>query len=169
MKRISFLILFCCFNSVLAKEAILSTVTNEEEKSIYNLVVETDRDDRVIKNVYRDELLSGKLVERRKLDLQAINSTGMVVKEDLARGLVIIKLISSNFDFERGGMVTLDTLLNGVTGSRKEYEFEITKSRTGFVLLKDRTVVKSMHMVSNRLPVVGSVGIKDVKVNQLTE
>jgi hypothetical protein len=150
--------------SLAAKETVLSIVTNDEEISVYKLIAQTDQDDRMIKNIFRDEYVKGSLVERRTLDLNAINSDGMVIKEDKVRKMVILKLVSDNFDFERGGVVTMDTLYNGITGVHKFYEFEILKDRLGFILLKDKKTVTKMHMVSNRLPVVGAVGVADVQV-----
>lgn len=160
---------FFCFSfflsfSLLAKETVLSIVTNDEETSVYKLIAQTDEDDRIIQNIYRDEYVNGKLLERLVLDLKAINTDGMVIKEDKVRKLIILRLVADNFDFERGGIVTMDTLYNGITGVHKLYEFEIVKDRSGYILLKDKKIVNKMHMVSNRLPIVGAVGVADVLV-----
>ena len=66
MKKIGFFCLSLLISFPLfAKETVLSVVTNDEEISIYKLIAQTDEDDRIIKNIFRDEYVKGKLLESK--------------------------------------------------------------------------------------------------------
>jgi len=73
---------------------------------------------------------------------------------------VVMKLKSNNFDLEQGGIVVVDTLYSGVSGERKTYEIQLAQDKSGWALFKQGKTIKEIQIKTNRVMVIGAVGIK---------
>ncbi|MCK6595763.1 MAG: hypothetical protein L6Q33_11220 [Bacteriovoracaceae bacterium] len=169
LKLIKNTVIFTCFTTTLffslnvaAKENILLTITNDEDKEVTRFVAETDADDRIIKKFHQDTFdARGKLLKRISAESRNLkNNNGMVLKAQ--DKYVVVALKCQNFDEQQGGDINIDTLYNGATGERRQYSIELSKDKAAWsVYVKDQKV-KSMHLQSNKVMLIGTVGIKNI-------
>ena len=147
---------------VLAKEETIATITNDENKQVYTFVAETDEETNSIKSFYKDNYASaGRKIDRELLASSKLTEGGLVLEK---RGEhTVLKLESNNFDLEQGGIVTIDTLYNGVNGQRKEYDLQLAKAADGeWRLFKGDKIVTKLHIVVNKKFMLGAVGVKEI-------
>lgn len=109
--------------NVHALEQALATISNDDSKNTYELVVDTSEENGSIKTFYKDIFLNGKKTSRESLDYKVLIQNGMVLEK--RDKYIIMSLKSDNFDEEQGGIITVDTLYNGANGSRKEYDISM--------------------------------------------
>lgn len=147
---------------VLAKEETIATITNDENKEVYTFVAQTDDETDTIKAFYKDDFLNGKKIEREILSTDGLLSSGLVLEKRGEHEVIALK--SNNFDMEQGGIVTIDTLFNGVNGQRKEYDLQLAKSKSGWKLFKGKQVISKLHIVVNKKFLLGAVGVKEIQM-----
>lgn len=147
---------------VLAKEETIATITNDENKEVYTFVAQTDDETDTIKAFYKDDFLNGKKIEREILSTDGLLSSGMVLEKRGDHEVITLK--SNNFDMEQGGIVTIDTLFNGVNGQRKEYDLQLAKSEAGWKLFKGKQMISKLHIVVNKKFLLGAVGVKEIQM-----
>ncbi|MBC7428203.1 MAG: hypothetical protein H7336_06300 [Bacteriovorax sp.] len=147
------------FNVTKAAEQTIATITTDSSTTSYKLIIDST-DGRKIKNFYKDVYESGTKVRREALDSQVLLKTGMVLEQ--RDKYVVMKLKSSNFDLELGGIVTVDTLYNGATGERRGYELQIAQSLKGWALFKQKAAISQIQIQTNRVMMLGDVGIKNL-------
>ena len=147
-------------NHALASEQTLLNISNDEGQTSYILIVNTSDDNRVIKEFYKDTYENGKKTERINLDYRMLSNNGMILDQ---RGKYItMKLESNNFDIQQGGLITINTLFNGATGSRKDYEISLAKDNNGWTIISSKKSVSKMLIQVNKLRFIGTVGIKNL-------
>lgn len=156
-----FFALITC-GKVLAKEEVIATITNDENKQIYTFVAQTDEASNTIKAFFKDDYINGKKIERELLPSQELTRDGVVLEK---RGEhTVINLKSENFDSAQGGIVTIDTLYNGINGERKEYDLHLAKSTAGWKLFRGDKVISKLHIEVNKKALIGAVGVKNIKM-----
>ena len=146
-----------------AREIILATITRDDSQSISQLVINTSDDDRVINEIYKDDFHGTTKISRDQFDIEQFSKTGIVLEKKDKYNILILK--SENFDQEQGGMVTIDSLYNGVNGKRKQYQLNLAKGKSGWGLDQDGKEIKNFHIQINKIVIVGTVGIKNIKMN----
>lgn len=159
------LIMICsaAFSTVVsAKEEVLATITNDDNKEIFTFVANTDDSTKTLKTFFKDDYLNGKKIEREILPTKDLTNEGVVL--DKRGDHTVINLKSSNFDYVRGGTVTIDTLYNGVTGERKEYEVELAKDKDGWKLFNGRNAISKLHIEVNKKALLGTIGVKNIRM-----
>lgn len=145
------------FNVAKASEKAIATVSSDESKIVYKLVIDS-QDGRGIQHFYKDVYEDGKKTRRTELDPQVLMKTGMILEQ--RDKYVVMKLKSDNFDLEQGGIVVVDTLYSGVSGERKTYEIQLAQDKSGWALFKQGKTIKEIQIKTNRVMVIGTVGIK---------
>lgn len=151
--------------SLSAAQSTLLTISNEEDREITKIHLETDSDDRLILNFHQDTLAAnGKLIKRISATSQELQSKNGIILKQQGK-YIVVALRSVNFDQQLGGIVRIDTLVNGATGERKAYEVQLAKDKTGWSIFAQNKKVKNMHMISNKLKLFGTVGIKSITMN----
>lgn len=145
-----------------AKEEVLATITNDENKEIFTFVANTDDSTKSLKTFFKDDYVNGKKVEREVLPTQELTTDGVIL--DKRGDHTVINLKSSNFDYVRGGTVIIDTLYNGVTGERKEYEIELAKDGNGWKLWNGKNAISKLHIEVNKKVFIGTVGVKNIRM-----
>lgn len=143
-----------------AGEQTLATIGNDENKNTYLLIVDSADDGRTIKTFYKDVFNNGRKISRETLDYRVLIRTGMILEQ--RDRYVVLKLKSSNFDAQQGGIITVDTLYNGANGTRKNYEVNLAKEKNGWALINKGKIIKQIYIQTNKVMVLGSVGIKNL-------
>lgn len=150
--------------SLSASERVLCLVTSDVDKEVGKMVYEMDEDGRGIKNLFKERYLNDKLIERVKLDPESLNGDGIVLhKKDK---YITVRLYGHNFDQERGGVLYLDTLYNGVKGERKEYTIEAGVDGDKAQMTFNKKEFTRMNFVAKRSPLLGVIGIEKVEFSK---
>lgn len=153
-------IMISIFNVAKASEKVLATVAQDESKTTYKLIVDS-ADGRTIRAFYKDVYENGAKVRRDLLDPAVIMSSGMILEQRDKH--VLMKLKSSDFDRDLGGRVVVDTLYNGATGERRSYEVQLAQdNKAGWALFKQGKGISQIMIQTNRVMVIGAVGIKNL-------
>lgn len=154
---------FCSIYSfnLLATEEVLSITDNDDNREIYNLVVEVDDVDQSLKQLFKDTYLGGKKIRRDVLNPADLSTQEGVVLERRDK-YNVLNLKSDNFDYDRGGKITIDTLYNGISGERRFFELELGKDKLSWKLFKNNKAVSKFHVKVNKVIILGTVGIKTI-------
>lgn len=142
-----------------ANEEVLSVTDNDDNTEIYKLVVKVDKKTQSLVEIYKDTYANGVKIKRALLNPADLTTDAGVLLEE-RDGYNVLNLKSYNFDYDRGGVITVDTLFSGVTGERRGYEVELAKDKTGWKLFANRKVVTKFHIKVNRSILFGVIGIK---------
>lgn len=153
------LLIVTIFNVAKASEQVIATISRDEGSLNYKLVVDHN-DGREIKTFYKDVYDKGVKVSRSVLDPVLLVKEGMILEQRDKH--VILKLTSTNFDLEQGGIIIADTLYNGASGERRSYEIQLAKSKTGWGLFKKGKTIKEILIQTNKMMIIGAVGIKNL-------
>jgi hypothetical protein len=147
--------------SLFANEEILSTTDNDDNNEIYNLVVNVDDSTQRLLGLFKDTYQNGTKIRRDNLNpLDLKKSDGMILEKRGSHNVLNLK--SDNFDYDRGGNISIDTLYNGITGERKTYDLELAKDQNSWKLFKAHVPVSKFHVKVNRVIFAGTVGIKTI-------
>lgn len=149
-------------NNLLAKEETLATITNDENTQVFTFIAKTNEVDNTIASFYKDNYQDGKKISREELKVTELTQEGVVL--DQRGDNTVINLKSENFDTKRGGDVVIDTLYNGINGERKEYDVTLAQSKTGWALFSANHVVTKLHIEVNKKMFIGSIGVKNIKM-----
>lgn len=144
-----------------SKEVTLSITDNDDNKEVYNLVVNVDEMTQSLKELFKDTYVDGKKIRRDHLNPDALKTKDGVILEK-RDNYNVLNLKSDNLDFERGGRITIDTLYNAMTGDRRQVDVELAKDSDTWKLFKDKKVVSKFHVRVNKVIVLGTVGIKTI-------
>lgn len=153
-------LILTCPVSLQAAERVLCEVTNDIDKEVGKMVYELDQDGRSIKHLFKDRYVDNRRVAREELKAADLVGKGIVLhRKDK---YVTVRMYSHNFDEQRGGVLYLDTLYNGVSGERKEYAMEIGISPDEVKMIHENTAFNKMHFIAKRHRVLGPIGIERV-------
>jgi hypothetical protein len=155
----TFILIITIFNVAKASEQVLATISRDEGSLIYKLVV-NDNDGMEIKTFYNDVYERGIRIRRTELDPIQLYNQGMILEQRDKH--IVLKLTSTNFDLEQGGIIIADTLYNGASGERRSYEIQLAKSKTGWGLFKKGKSIKEISIQTNKIIIIGAVGIKNL-------
>lgn len=158
------LILFLVASLVLSvnafsREEVISTTDNDDNTEIYKLVVKVDENDQSLREIYKDTYLNGVKIRRAILNPEDLTTKRGVILEE-RDGYNVLNLKSYNFDYYRGGLITIDTLFSGLTGERRGYDVELAKDKTGWKLFNKNKIVSNFHIKVNKSVILGTIGIK---------
>lgn len=157
---------FFLMNTLFAAEVKVANVTNEEDREVVNLVLITDDNNGDLVGFRHDSYLeNGNLSGSESEDLNLLDKGGILLKQTDGYKVVIMK--SENFALHKGGSIELDTLYNGATGERRSYHLELLRNGDDWSLERAQHKVERIHLKSNKVFLLGTVGIADVKTDLL--
>lgn len=162
LKLTSLLLSLLITGSSFAMGHKITDITNDEDRETTRFVLNTDRDNEEITGFTMITLdKDGAVIKTRLKDVAGVyTNTGVVVEE--RDGRIVAAFKSDNFATHNGGNFTVDTLYNGVSGKRKQYDFELVRAGSDWVLLKNGDAVKKLHLKSKKVPLIGTVGISNI-------
>lgn len=148
--------------SLLAKDVTIATITNDENDEVHKFVADINEATDDIQAFYKEVYVRGKMSDRKPLPTDQLDHPGLILEK--RGGHNIINLKSNNFDFQLGGTVKIDTLYNGVNGQRKDYDLELAKTEEGWKLIKGKNQISKLHIITNKVMLIGAVGVKDIQM-----
>ena len=164
MKFLTFCFLFLAlaFNAYAAQTrvCVITTDVDAEKTDFY---IETDANGNLDSiRLYKTE--GQQVVSDESLPVEKAIDEGFVASERDGRAIVSIK--TSNFTPANGGTFTLSILHNAIKNTRISYVMKLSKLAGKFVLTGPQGQnVNRLHLLGNRVAIVGVVGIKEVKAS----
>ncbi|GEM_PF-278807 len=148
--------------NALAVEKELVTITNDDTPTVFKMIIDIDENSDILK-FYKDTYDSKEKISRDDIPLEKILEGVNLEKRDKYE---VVNLKSENFASHNGGNLELDTLYNGAKGTRKSYDLKIDRIGNQWEIQKDGERVKVLHLKSNKVFLLGTVGIKDIEVKR---
>jgi hypothetical protein len=149
-----------CMNVMAASQKLMSATNDEDNESIViSVILDSNSDITALSQA----TLNSRGVQIREKIFQARNVyRGFdLLKKD---GRKIVRLISSNFAGHQGGEVTLDFLYSGVTGARRQMNFDLSRNGDRWAIKHNGRNAKKVHFVSNKNFLIGTIGVKKIVV-----
>lgn len=144
----------------MAKEVTLARITSDIDGNYALLVYDRDDVTNEVKAMYADAYEGGQRVERKAVDENGLNTGIVLLEKDRYQ---IVKIQSSNFDRDRGGIFKLDTLYSAVSGERRVYEFEVSVESDRVVMETRNGEFNRMHFIAKRSRILGPIGIEKIQ------
>lgn len=156
------LFLFCVAvpSLVLANNIDILKITNQEDRSVSMMFIEVDAQNNISafgKKVFRN----GILTERKKFPGD-LSYSGIVLRRSKSKDLIILK--SLNYDNKNGGSLEIDYLYNAISRERRVFVIELDRTSDSWQVSKSGRIIKKLHMVSNKVPLFGTVGIRRIEI-----
>ena len=139
----------------------MAVITSEFDKDVTTFYLVVD-DNNVIDSIrWIKTMPSGQIIRDSMAPAEAVIKEGVVLEE--RDGFEAIRLEVEKFTIEEGGIICLNYLFSGVTGSRKVQKFLLKKTENIFSL-NDLALqkVNRMFLVANRSRIFGIIGIKEI-------
>lgn len=153
--------LFFVSFSLNAKVTKIAVITSEFDQNVTDYFIETDEKNVIVSMRYVTTMPNGGVFEDVSVTAERAMAEGIVVVE--RNGYEAVRLELENFDLTNGGIVKLNYLFNGMTGTRREKRLILKLNQDEFILFNlNNNPVNKMFLEANRLRVVGIVGVKSI-------
>jgi hypothetical protein len=163
MKMLSLLILALMTSVISANEIELTTISNDENNTIYHFVAVENETTGEIQTFFKDNYINGKKVSRTALNYKDLSKSSGIILEQRDK-YIVLSLKSDNFDLVRGGTIIIDTLYNGASNDRKTYELELAKDKIDWKLFLGNQKISKLRIEVNKKLVLGVVGVKNIRM-----
>lgn len=163
--RLFFTFIIGAFLSLnLYADEVLCTITSDLDSAYAKLTYEVDPDTQDITHLYQESYENNRMTSKDEMRLDTLTNGGIVL---IAKGkTVVVRIWSDNFDRKLGGIMYVDTLFSGVSGERRQYEIDLAKNNTGFVLSNNKHDFNKMQFIANRSRVLGVIGIAKINFSK---
>ena len=146
-----------------ATEKELCVVTSDIDNDTAKIIYEMDQENRSIQHLYQDSFHDGSRIARIELDASGLKDGVVLNQKDK---YIIVRMHSDNYDPDQGGVLYLDTLYSGISGERKEYEFDLVMDKSGPILIHDKSPFGKMKFIAKRSKVFGVIGVERVEFGE---
>lgn len=145
-----------------AVETKICHITSDIDSEITQLLIETNSDGD-LDSIRLYKTVDNKVVSDESHPAERVIADGVVASKRDGREIIILR--PKNFNAVTGGIISLDHLYNGITGSRRDFNLKLTKVGGQFVLLTIEGVkINRLLVVANK--VIGKVvGIKEIRAS----
>lgn len=163
MKKICLLLFLLASQMSFGSEVFLVKATNDEDREITKLYLALDERSDIVRFTKRTYSAENKLLNAQTFDVgQESGETKIVLDE--RDGREVLALASENFSSHQGADISLVYLYNGLTGSTGELPMDLKRDGDQWRLSVDGRLVSHLHLVSNKKWMVGTIGIKAIKI-----
>ena len=160
--RLTVLLMISVFSisAIAATQRVMSATNDEDnEKIVISLILDGNKD--ITGLIQATYSARGKMIREKKFQARNVYRGFDLLKKD---GRKIVRLLSKNFAAHQGGEVTLDFLYSGVTGSRKQMNFNLYRDGDTWAIFHRGRSAKKVHFVSNKTFLIGTIGVKEIVV-----
>lgn len=146
-----------------AKVYKLATITSDIDRDVTEYYIETDSNNKIESMRYVTIMPNGGIYRDETIPVETIITDGIVIVEQ--GGLDAVKLEVENFNVNKGGVVKLNYLYNGITGVRqiKRLLLNIPSEKFELADIQGQRVNR-MFFKANRT-IVGVVGVKYIETS----
>lgn len=158
MKQLVMFALLLLSASSFAAEKLMANIKSDVDGISYQFFIGTNENNEIdfLRVKWFDE--KGKVIRDDHHMAERVIDEGVVLIEQ--KGREAVRLEVEKFSVKTGGIVIMNYLFNGVTGSRKFYRLKL-KDLKLFEEANSKEV-NSFFVFGNKVPVFGLVGIKDI-------
>ena len=161
MKTIIVGFMLTLVNPIFANEINLVKITSDTDRipSFMYVVLDKNHD---ISEFGKKDLDKNGDVAKRQIFSTELDYEGVVLKRQNGRNILIMR--GHNVGPNYGGILELDFLYNGVTGSRKHFDISLTRDGQDWLVTVDGKAIHHLHFRVHRKRILGVVGIRDVQI-----
>lgn len=163
MRYITFSLLLLISSSLFAagsKELV--KITNDTDTLVAFMNILTDDNNEIAGYEYvkfRDNVL----IESKKFPA-ILDYDGFVLERARNRDVIILRGV--NVSEVIGGELQIDFLFNAFNGARGQFAVELNTIEGKWQISKDGKTIKHLHLIANKKPGLGVVGIKQVLIKE---
>ncbi len=162
MKSLILTLALCLSADLFAREIKLATITGNIDTDTSTFSVELDDSGKLHTVLFRTVTKEGRVTQDSSFAAETVIDEGVVL---LVRdGRKILKLETEKpFSLDKGGIVKMNYLYNGATGSWKTLRVALVKPSEDFQILTLKgEVVTRFFTKGNWHPILGLIGIADL-------
>ena len=153
-----FLIMTVCAHAEVFK---LAEITSEFDKDVMDFYVETDDQNKIDSIRYITTRPDGSIFEDVSVPAERVIAEGVVIVE--RDGYAAVRLEVENFSIQSGGIVKLNYLYNGITGTRHVKRLYLNWDNEQLRLFDlGNLPVNRMYFKANHSRVFGIIGIREI-------
>ena len=163
--RVIFIVLIMSLISTIsAREITLVTSTNDLDDKSTHFIVTIDEAGNMIGFCKRVYTRDNELFRTTIYNIESVEAgDDIVLKKTKSKNIFVLRF--NDFDFVNGGKFVVEYLQNGLINIVKNLEFDIVNIEGDWFLEKETRKVISFELVVNRIPIIGVIGIDEVKYN----
>jgi hypothetical protein len=155
-------IFFC--SVALAREVKVATITSDIDYDVTDFFLEIKDNGELDSMRFVTKRSNGSIAKDETHPAERVIQDGIVLNEN-GNYKVIVLRVEKTFSVTTGGIVTLDYLYNGATGSRRSYKIKLERIGTGNFSLREipsNDLIKGFFIYGNRT-IFGLVGVKYIE------
>lgn len=139
----------------------LAEITSEFDNDVMDFYVETNDEKKIDSIRYITTRPDGSIYEDVSVPAETIIAEGVVIVE--RDGYAAVKLEVEKFTVETGGIVKLNYLYNGITGTRHVKRLHLSWMDERLRLSDlENTLVNRMYLKANHSRIFGIIGIREI-------
>lgn len=145
-----------------AEESKICVITSDIDSEQTDMLIDVDSTGE-LDTIRLYKTMDKRVVSDESHPLERVMDEGIVASARQGKDIVILK--TKNFDPDDGGIVVMDFLVNGVTGTRKNFQIKMVKQNGKFIV----TTMEGARI--NRLVFIGNrilskvVGVKEIRAS----
>lgn len=166
MSLLSLVALITLSLPLMARESLMATITSDIDRNTTFFLMETDDENSIHSIRIKSQTPEGRVFEDFSYTTEQVLDGEVVLHE--RQGHKAVKLrVERNFSPVKGGIVYIDYLLSGVSGTRRNLELYLRKEGEEFRLLSkpDLFPVNRFYFIANRHPILGIIGVRKVELS----
>jgi hypothetical protein len=170
MSVLSLVALFLLSFPLLARESLMATITSDIDRNTTFFHMETDDAHSIHSIRIKSVTPHGQVFEDFSYTTEQVLDGEVILHE--RNGYKAVKLrVDKKFSPSQGGIVIIDYLFSGVTGSRLNLELFLRKEENSFRLLSkpDLRPINHFHFLANRHPILGIIGVRKVELSSKSQ
>lgn len=148
---------------VMAKKIELTKITNDMDKEVVTFFLHLDQYEKIDSISYLTKDGQGTTIKEKDWTYNEVANGGVVLDNRNGYDILMLQL-NEGFNRNNGGVISLNYLYNGATGSRRRLNFEVIKQGGTYRLIHTGKVVSKLHVKGNYVRVIGLVGISQIQI-----
>lgn len=158
-------LLLCCLifmtSGLFAAEIKMATITSNIDQDVARFFLITDDKGDIDSMRYTITKINGSISEDITHPVERVMQDGVILVE--RDGFSVLKLFVEKFSPKTGGIVKIDFLYSGVSGTRYYVPYKLTRNETGYDFTSlDNRPVNHLFIQGNWNVLLGLVGIRDI-------
>lgn len=161
--KLFFLLLTAITFQVRAEAIKIAVITSEFDENQTNYFLEILEDGKIDSMRYVTIQPNGGIFEDITLPAERVLKEGAVIVE--RNGYEVVQMELENFNVASGGTIKLKYLYNGVNGARHIKKLLLKRIDNQFQLFDQERRINRMFLATNRVRLLGIVGVKEIQTS----
>ena len=161
--KLFFLLLTAFTFQVRAEAMKIAVITSEFDENQTNYFLKILEDGKIDSMRYVTIQPNGGIFEDITLPAERVLKEGAVIVE--RNGYEVVQMELENFNVASGGTIKLKYLYNGVNGARHIKKLLLKRIDNQFQLFDQERRINRMFLATNRVRLLGIVGVKEIQTS----